>query len=133
MARSTSPPRRRAFVLLRRLAFLPSFGSLTSALALGTLLALTAPPAFGASKEVAAATPAEKSEASNLYAAAMADFEKDALDNALKGFRDSYGVVKSPNSHFMIARTLARLGRNVEAYEELEATIAESKTIPLRG
>src|SRR5262249_37396043 len=48
------------------------------------------------------------------------------LEPALQGFRDSYAIVKSPNSHFMIARTLARLGRNDEAYDELNAVIAEA-------
>jgi hypothetical protein len=82
--------------------------------------------AAAAGKGVAEATPAEKNEAGNLYAAAMADFERNDLNKALKGFRDSYAVVKSPNSHYMIASTLARLGQNDEAYDELQATIAEA-------
>jgi hypothetical protein len=56
----------------------------------------------------------------------MVAFDKNDLEQALKGFQDSYGIVRSPNSHFMVARTLARLGRNVEAYNELNATIAEA-------
>jgi hypothetical protein len=116
MARSTNPPRRGAQGLLQKLAVLVFIAS----------SACIGSSASAASKDVAAATPAEKSEASNLYAGAMADFERGDLDKALRGFRESYAIVKSPNSHFMVARTLARLGRNAEAYEDLEATVAEA-------
>jgi hypothetical protein len=90
---------------------------------------LGASDALAAGKSVAEATPAEAAEAGNLYAAAMADFEKNDLEKALVGFRESYAQVKSPNSHFMIARTLARLGRNTEGYAELEAVIVEADTL----
>jgi hypothetical protein len=72
------------------------------------------------------ATAAEKNAAANAYKSAMAAFDKNELEVALKGFRESYEKVKSPNSHFMIARTLARLGRNAEAYDELNGVIAEA-------
>jgi hypothetical protein len=81
---------------------------------------------FAASKSVDEATAAEKNAAAQAYRKAMAEFDKNQLEQALKGFQDSYGIVRSPNSHFMIARTLARLGRNVEAYNELNATITEA-------
>ena len=81
---------------------------------------------LAASKSVTEATSAEKSAAAATYRKAMVLFDKNRLEDALKGFQDSYGIVRSPNSHFMIARTLARLGRNVEAYDELNATIEEA-------
>ena len=88
--------------------------------------ALTVGTALGAPKSVTEATTADKNAAAAAYRKAMADFDKNDLEKALEGFRRSYDIVRSPNSHFMIARTLARLGRNVEAYEELNGTIAEA-------
>jgi hypothetical protein len=78
------------------------------------------------------ASAAEKKQAGDLYAAAMKDFEDDSYEKALAGFQQSYKVVKSPNSHFMIARTYARLGRNVEAYQELDLVIKEAETLGQR-
>jgi hypothetical protein len=72
------------------------------------------------------ATAAEKNAAAATYKSAMAAFDKNEFEAALKGFRESYDKVKSPNSRFMIARTLARLGRNAEAYEELNGVIADA-------
>jgi len=112
--------RRRA--MFRALPFWPSCASL----ALCTSLAL------GAGKSVDEATPAERTEAGNVYAAAMADFDRNEYEKALAGFRDSYAKVKSPNSHFMIARTMARLGQNAEAYAELEAVTAEAEALGSR-
>jgi hypothetical protein len=67
----------------------------------------------------------DKRQAQELYDGAMKRFDQDDYDAALRGFQSSYEHVKSPNSHFMIARSLARLGRNVEAYKELSAVIDE--------
>lgn len=90
---------------------------------------LVAAPAFAGGKSVDDASAEEKKAAGSLYTTAMADFERSAFEEALKGFRQSYAEVKSPNSHFMIARTLARLGRNAEAYDELTAVIAEADAL----
>jgi hypothetical protein len=98
-------------------------------LALLTVPLLATRPALAAGKSVDEATAEEKKEAGSLYDTAMADFDRSAFDPALKGFRQSYAVVKSPNSHFMIARTLARLGRNAEAFDELTAVIAEAEAL----
>ena len=77
-------------------------------------------------KSVNEATAAEKNAAAASYRQAMTAFDKNDFEAALKGFRESYEKVKSPNSRFMIARTLARLGRNAEAYEELNGVIADA-------
>jgi hypothetical protein len=103
--------------------------------AITTLLLLSlfaAPKALAEGKSVDEASPTERKEAGAVYANAMADFDKDDLEKALAGFRDSYHHVRSPNSHFMIARTLARLGRNAEAYSELDAVIAEADALGTR-
>jgi hypothetical protein len=88
-----------------------------------------ATPAHAESKSVDEANATEKKEAGGTYTNAMADFDKSEFEKALTGFRDSYHRVRSPNSHFMIARTLARLGRNAEAYAELDAVIAEADAL----
>ena len=85
--------------------------------------------AFADGATVDKASAAEKKQAGALYTAAMKDFEEDSYEKALAGFEQSYKVVKSPNSHFMIARTYARLGRNVEAYQELELVIKEAEAL----
>jgi hypothetical protein len=90
---------------------------------------LGAAPALAAGKSVTEASPEEATEAGNLYAGAMAEFDRNELEKALAGFRNSYGHVRSPNSHFMVARTLARLGRNTEAYTELEAVVTEADAL----
>jgi hypothetical protein len=96
--------------------------SLVSAL----LAFLLAASALAAGKPVDEATAADKKNAAAAYTRAMSDFDKERLEPALQGFRDSYNIVQSPNSHFMIARTLVRLGRNDEAYDELNAVIKEA-------
>jgi len=70
----------------------------------------------------------DKRRAQETYEDAMKRFDQDDYDGALRGFQSSYAVVKSPNSHFMIARSLARLGRNVEAYKELTQVIEECES-----
>jgi hypothetical protein len=79
-----------------------------------------------AGKSVSEATAAEKKAAADAYKSAMTAFDKNELEAALKSFHESYDQVKSPNSRFMIARTLARLGRNAEAYDELNGVIADA-------
>ena len=74
----------------------------------------------------AAAAP-DKVEAREKYKRAKTDFEAKRFEPALKGFRESYAVLPSPNSHLMIANTLAELGRSTEAYLEARHVRAEAK------
>ena len=76
---------------------------------------------------VTAATPEQKQAASAAYKEAAAAMQAGNHEEALKGFRASYDIVASPNSHHMIVRTLDALGRHVEAYREAEATVAEAE------
>jgi len=99
------------------------------ALLLLACLTLTAGAHAADSSSVVEASAEDKKAAGELYTRAMERFDDDDLETALKGFRESYERVKSPNSRFMIARTLARLGRNVEAYLEMEAVISEAETL----
>jgi hypothetical protein len=93
---------------------------------------LVSQTAFADGVSVDKATQAERKQANDAYASGMKDFEDDDYEKALVGFEASYKLVKSPNSHFMIARTYARLGRNVEAYNELDAVIAEAQALGTR-
>ncbi|HVU02981.1 MAG TPA: hypothetical protein VHE30_14575 [Polyangiaceae bacterium] len=83
-------------------------------------------------KSVDHASASEKKIAGDLYTQAMTAFDKGDLAPALEGFRSSYSHVKSPNSHFMIARTLARQGNNAEAYAELDRVIDEAEALGSR-
>jgi hypothetical protein len=89
------------------------------------LLELCPVAAHAADKAPESASADDKRRAQELYDGAMKSFDQDDYDNALRGFQGSYAAVKSPNSHFMVARSLARLGRNVEAYKELSLVIEE--------
>lgn len=94
-------------------------------LAIASFALCLAGVANAADQKPQAPSEADKSRAQQLYDAAMKNFDSDDYDGALKGFQASYEAVKSPNSHFMVARSLARLGRNVEAYKELTLVIEE--------
>ena len=97
--------------------------------AAGLLPLFIATNALAIGKTVDEASPSDKKEAGSIYSDAMVDFDKNDFDKALAGFRESYARVRSPNSRFMIARTLARLGRNAEAYTELDAVIADADAL----
>jgi hypothetical protein len=77
--------------------------------------------------ETPAAETPDKVEAREKYKRAKADFEAKRYEEALKGFRESYTVLPSPNSHLMIANTLAELGRSAEAFLEARRVRAEAK------
>jgi hypothetical protein len=76
--------------------------------------------------EPAEPSPAQVERATKAYEEGMKHFEAQEYEPALENFRRSYETVASPNSHFMVARTLARLGNNEEAYRELGRTIREA-------
>lgn len=95
---------------------------LTATLALSTTAA-------GQPVDVTEASEEQKAAARDAYKAGDKTFAAGQYDEALDHFRSSYQTVASPNSHYMIARSLDMLGRHVEAYEELEATIAEADAL----
>jgi hypothetical protein len=95
-----------------------------------------APPVSETSSAGVAWDEADKAQtfqATQLYKAALEDFNRKRFEPALEKFRRSYAVVKSPNSRLMIVRSLANLERNLEAYYEaltlrLEAEEAAGKS-----
>lgn len=96
--------------------------------ALLTLLALASAPAIAsaAGAPVNQATAAQKKEAQARFKAGMKAAESGDKEQALAEYQASYGSVASPNSHLLIARTLAELGRFDEAYLAYRETIAEA-------
>lgn len=100
-------------------------GAIAIALAVASL---GAPSPAAAQSLVTEASDAEKARAQELYKAGAMSYEFRRWDEALRKFRDSYEVVRSPNTHLMIGRVLMELGQKVEAYNELVATEAEART-----
>lgn len=93
--------------------------ALTAALACTTRSALA--------DDVQLAPEDTKKGAQTTFRAANDLFDAGRYEEALTAFRASYEIVHSPNSHLMIARALRELGRLVEAYEELTATVKEAR------
>jgi hypothetical protein len=82
-------------------------------------------PTTGADFDVA--DKAKSNQATQLYKAALADFNRDRFAQALEKFRQSYGVVKSPNTRLMIVRSLAGLEHHAEAFREAVTLKAEAE------
>lgn len=76
---------------------------------------------------VAEATNEQKEAAQKQFVEGMRLYEDESFEQALVAFRASYDVVKSPNSHLMIADTLQELGRTAEAYATYEQTAEEAE------
>jgi hypothetical protein len=75
-----------------------------------------------------AATAEQKRTASQEYLLGKRALEAKRFDEALDHFKKSYATVKSPNSHFMVARALREKGRNGEAYDEAKGAIQEAES-----
>ncbi len=90
---------------------------------------LWATPIWAAGKPVAEASLADHTAARNAYIGGKGHYDAAELEKALIGFRWSYAIVASPNSHLMIARVLAQLGRSSEAYQEMVATKREAERV----
>ncbi|MBI4953011.1 MAG: hypothetical protein HY908_13335 [Myxococcales bacterium] len=85
--------------------------------------------AWAAGVSVTAATEKQKQDATAAYLDAKAKYEGGKFDEALTGFRASYDIVASPNSHMMIANVLGDLKRHAEAYAEAEGVASEAKAL----
>jgi hypothetical protein len=73
------------------------------------------------------ATEEQKAAAKEKYKAGTAAFDARKYEDALKFFQESYNLVSSPNSHLLVARAMARVGRRVDAYNEYRAVVAEAE------
>ncbi len=72
------------------------------------------------------ATDEQKAAATKAYKDGRTSFDERRFVDALQSFRESYGVVSSPNTHLMIAHTLRELGRNAEAYDTFGAVAEQA-------
>lgn len=99
---------------------LAAFLAVSSALVMGAPDVARAQPAAPAAPGDGAAAKARFDKGKSLFAA------KNFAD-ALVEFRASYNLIKSPNSHFLIANCLRDLGRLSEAYIEYDRVAAEAK------
>lgn len=92
------------------------------------VLAGTAAPtaAWAQGASVSSATEDDKARAQELYKSGAMSFEFRRWDDALRKFRESYAVVRSPNTHLMIARVLLEQGQHLQAFNELVATEDEA-------
>jgi hypothetical protein len=89
-------------------------------------VALAAPRVWAAGAPVSSATRAQKKTASEHFLAGMKASKAGDPTQALSEFQASYDAVASPNSHLMVARTLATLGRLGQAYDAYEQTVDEA-------
>jgi hypothetical protein len=88
---------------------------------------LAVSPAYAEGASVTSATDVQKEEAGNSFKRGAEAFNAGQLDVALAAFQRSLDVVSSPNSRLMLARTLTKLGRPVEAYAEFERTLTDAE------
>ncbi len=100
-------------------------------LLLAVVLSLVAVPSVGAAagKPVGEATETEEAAARDAFVSAKEHYDAGRFEPALAGFLKSYDIVRSPNSHLMVARSLLELGRHVEAYHHMRATMLEAEAV----
>ena len=100
---------------------------------LATLLGggLSAQAALAEGASVTHASKKQMTEALNTYREGLEAFDAKNFDLALKLLRQSYEIVASPNSRLVIAHSLVQLGREPEAYRELQATVELARKLAL--
>ena len=88
---------------------------------------LTAACPLAVAEQVDAASAAQKRAAQKMFEAADGLYESGRYAEAAKAFRASHGIVASPNSRLMLARSLRELGKLGEAYDELVGAAREAE------
>jgi len=99
---------------------------LARAAAVASAIGLLAARAHAGGVPVDQANEQQKATATEHFEEGMALFDEEKYDEALAAFRASYEAVASPNSHLLVARSLARLGRSDDAYNEYTRVIDEA-------
>ena len=89
------------------------------------LIAAAPPSAQAQGPTAAAPSEAETKKAIDLFKKGQGLYKANKFADALSVFRESYGIVPSPNSRIYIARCLGATGDHVAAYLEFEALIAD--------
>jgi hypothetical protein len=106
----------------------PTIVAAVSAVLAGFALS-TAPLAQAQPVPIEVASAAQKGVALKQFKLAVDLFKADKYEQALKMFNMSFDKVASPNTRLMIARTLTKLERYPEAYEQLELARVESEAL----
>src|SRR5690606_1721800 len=96
---------------------------LLTAATLGVIVSHAPTAMAGEGASIAHASKKQKAAARKPYRQALEALEAKKFDEALALFRESYAIAASPESLLLIARALVQLGREPEAYRELEAAI----------
>lgn len=91
----------------------------SSSLLAGEAHAQSEPSSAQVGASIDAATPEQKQLAQSHYDRGVVAYEAGDFETALGAFEASYGVVKSPNAHLMLARALVGLERWTRAHDEL--------------
>ncbi len=85
------------------------------------------PASAAGGSDIGQATEEQKKQAQDHYQKGTKAFEAKRFDEAYTEFSASYEVVRSPNAHMMMARTLLELGQFARAYNELGLVEDESQ------
>jgi hypothetical protein len=83
--------------------------------------------ALGLAVATAHALQPPASHADDQFANAKDRYDKGDYAGALALFRVAFGETSSPNARLYIARSLRELGKTVEAYQEMKATVQDAK------
>jgi hypothetical protein len=102
--------------------------AIASALTALSLLMVT-PAVRAAGVSVEQANEAQKEAATGHFDEGMRLYDDEKFEEALAAFRASYEAVASPNSHLQIARSLAKLERPDDAYEEYGKVLDEAEAL----
>jgi hypothetical protein len=82
--------------------------------------------AQAAGVSVEAASRAELNAAKGPYQDGVKAMSSGRYEEAVDKFRESYNIVASPNSQLMLGRALVKVNRLMEAYRELQETMARA-------
>ena len=97
------------------------------------LFVLLVPIAAGAAGvSVIDASKTELNDAKGPYMDGVKAMNSKHYKEAVEKFQESYNIVASPNSRLMLGRALIKVNRPLDAYKELEETVAQANELAAR-
>ncbi len=90
------------------------------------LALLSSAVAAAAGVSVIDAGKAELNDAKGPYLEGVKAMNSKHYKEAVEKFQESYNIVASPNSRLMLGRALIKVNRTLDAYKELEETVAQA-------
>jgi hypothetical protein len=103
--------------------FREKFALSTSSMLLALLASATA---FASGVSVLDASKSELNDAKGPYLDGVKAMNSKHYKEAAEKFQQSYDIVASPNSRLMLGRALIKVNRPLDAYRELEQTVAQA-------